>query len=227
MYLERNAKDLRIDHTGVVLEGGAASTTLKPPAYSPPGQLQNPVMRAAMERAPRILPGLDCGILSSWWGSDGTGREHLSHHVVRHQTLAATKIETDLFPVMRTLWQAVSSPRVSFRSASPLLGLCRFHPVTADPLGQEVRNLRETLASDGPEALRKQLDHLLTKDKAVRRPALLQLSYARILDTLVDTLMFKGFEVSRATGIWEMLSPEAPITQMLMRSAAVKKAFAE
>ena len=78
LYVGRNRRALGEEAYDAFLLGTEESTVpLRPAAYSPPEQLKNPAVRAAIARAPRILPGLDCGVLASWWGSGGRGRELL------------------------------------------------------------------------------------------------------------------------------------------------------
>ena len=79
LYVGRNRRTLGEEAYDAFLLGTEESTVpLRPAAYAPPERLKNHAMRAAMARAPRILPGLDCGVLSSWWGSGGRGRELLT-----------------------------------------------------------------------------------------------------------------------------------------------------
>ena len=253
LYARRNADVLGAATADAFsVDDRGLSTSLKPAAYLPPGQLQHPLMRTAMIRAPRTLPGLDSGVLASWWGNEGQGREllrvwarllgrachemaaseseqtpyylqfvmlelfgeatsvlreydipeasrrelcaavllglHYSHHLVRAQALAAARIEADHLPIVKTLWGSMISPRVSFRSASPLLAMCRFVPVAADPLGAEARKLADVLAGEGPEVARAEIERLLKKDKTAAAAALQQLATSRMLEMLVDCL---------------------------------------
>ncbi len=47
------------------------AAVLGPPAYRAPASVENPVVRRALERSAMILPGLDAGVLTAWWGSRG------------------------------------------------------------------------------------------------------------------------------------------------------------
>ncbi len=78
LYVSRNRRILGEEAYDAVLLGSKDTfCSLREVAFSPPPQLKNLGMRVVIESAPRICPGLDCGVLSSWWGSEGKGRELL------------------------------------------------------------------------------------------------------------------------------------------------------
>ncbi|RMG17636.1 MAG: hypothetical protein D6729_08540 [Deltaproteobacteria bacterium] len=78
LYVSRNRDrlgDAVYDTVLLASEGGTVS--LRPPAYAPPSTVRSHAMRAAMAAAARFLPGLDAGVLASWWGEEGAGRRLL------------------------------------------------------------------------------------------------------------------------------------------------------
>jgi hypothetical protein len=235
LYVGRNRKVLGDEAYDAFLLGTEGGTIpLRPAAFAPPQQLQNPVVRAAMSRAPRILPGLDCGVLASWWGSGGRGREllvswasllsqavsemaaaetgektpyllqwillecfqegvaalaefrteepvrrellaalllgvHLSHHVVREQTLCSDALAGLAREELRIRWTAVTNPLVSFRSHPNLLQYCRFYPVGLGILGGESESVLSTMQREGIRKAASVAESVILGDKDLRR----------------------------------------------------------
>jgi hypothetical protein len=78
LYISRNRRFVGEEvFDTMLLKSDHSIASLRPVAYQAPEHLKNQTMRMAMHRAPRIFIGLDSGILTSWWGNDGRGRELL------------------------------------------------------------------------------------------------------------------------------------------------------
>lgn len=79
LYIGRNRAFVGEDvHERLLLTHPQPVAALRPPAYQPPEAVKTRAMREAMVRAPRVLAGMDCGLLASWWGTGGKGRELLA-----------------------------------------------------------------------------------------------------------------------------------------------------
>lgn len=254
LYVGRNRRVLGEEAYDAFLLGTEESTVpLRPAAYTPPEQLKNPAMRAAMARAPRILTGLDCGVLASWWGSEGRGREllmswaslltqaaaemataetgektpyllqwillecfqegaaalaayrveestrrellaalllgaHLSHHVVKQQTLSADTLEGLAREELRIRWTAVINPLVSFRSHPNLMQYCRFYPVGLGILGGERESVLSTLELGGATKAAAVAQAAITGDREVNRSVMLKLVVEKGRELLLKML---------------------------------------